>query len=180
VRQAAGATSCGAQIIRSKISAAATVSLSNPASREPSALPTRLLLVVPLAIGEISVTTFLVDFDFPFRRGHHPAFYVRQLALLCVTAALAFLVTNWPRRHALLAEWRARLRPGDWRLTLVLNLALFVFLTLATIEFSRYVATSDHSPQALYGVNLLPLGAIGLSLLWLVAPGGCWRALLRH
>ena len=156
------------------------MSLSNPASREPSALPIRLLLVVPLAIGEILVTTFLVDFDFPFRRWHHPAFYVRQLALLCVAAALAFLVTNWPRRHALLAEWRARLRPGDWRLPLVLNLALFVVLTLATIEFSRYVATLDHPPRALYGVYLLPLGAIGLSLLWLVAPSGFWRALLRH
>jgi exosortase E/protease (VPEID-CTERM system) len=143
-------------------------------------MPIRFLLIVPLAIGELLVTTFLVDFDFPFRLWHHPAFYVRQLALLCVAAALAFVVTSWPRRHAVLAEWRARLQPGDWRLPLILNLSLFIVLTLATIEFSLYVATLDHPPRALYGVYLLPLGAIVLSLLWLAAPYEFWRALLRH
>ena len=127
------------------------------------------------------VTRFLFVFDLPIPAWQRPAYFAPTFALLFVASALAFVVTSWPKRQLLVESWLAQVRPGGWRLPLVVNIALFVVLTIATVEFSRYVATVDRPPWGLYSAYLVPLAATGLSLMWLAAPVGFWRMFLtRH
>src|SRR6185295_10571686 len=95
-------------------------------------------------------------------------------------SALAFVVVSWPIRHVLDSSWLAQVRPGGWRLPLVVNIALFVVLTTATVEFSRYVAIVDRPPWGLFSAYSVLLATTGLSLVWLAAPLRFWRMVLTH
>jgi exosortase E/protease (VPEID-CTERM system) len=152
---------------------------SNAASRQQSAAPIRLLMFATLAVGEMLVTSFLYAVpNFPGLL--NPSYYVRQLTLLCVASALAFVVVSWPVRHGFVSSWLAQVHPGGWRLPLVVNIALFVVLAIATAEFSRYVAIVDRPPWGLFSAYLVLLATTGLSLLWLAAPFVFWRMVLTH
>ena len=147
--------------------------------RQQSAAPIRLLMFATLAVGEMLVTSLL--YALPNSPALlNPSYYVRQLALLCVASALAFVVVSWPIRRVLVSSWLAQVRPGGWRLPFVVNIALFAVLTTATAEFSRYVAIVDRPPWGLFSAYLVLLATTGLSLLWLAAPIVFWRMVLTH
>lgn len=152
---------------------------SNAASRQQSTPMIRLHLFAGLSVGEMLVTSLLFIWDKSVP-AWNPTFYVRQLALLCIASAVAFVVSSWTKRDLLLASWLAEIRPGDWRRPLAVNLSLFVVLTISTIAFSRHAAADDPS-LGLFGVYCVPLAATALSLLWLAAPVAFWRKFLsRH
>ena len=150
------------------------------ASRPYYAALTRLLVFAVLAGGEMLATSLLFVGDLPRSSLQDVQYYVRQLVLLCVAGALAFVVVSWPKRHVLIAGWLARLTPGSWRLPLAVNLALFVLLTIATVAFSRYVATVSEPPWGLYSAYLVLLAATGMSLVWVAAPFSAWRSLVSQ
>jgi exosortase E/protease (VPEID-CTERM system) len=147
---------------------------STAASRQQSGALIRLLLFAVLAVCEILVTYLLFVSDLPIPRR------IRQLPLLCVASALAFVVTSWPKRHVLVESWLAQARSEDWRLPFVVNIALFVILTIATVAFSRYAPTVEQPAWGLFSAYLVPLVATALSLLWLAAPFSFWRTCLTH
>lgn len=141
---------------------------------------TRLLLLAVLAGGEMLAISLLFTGDLPHSLLQDVQYYVRQLVLLCVAGALAFVVVSWPKRHVLVEGWLARVTPGSWRRPLAVNLVLFVFLTIATVAFSRYIATVSEAPWGLYSAHLGLLAATGVSLMWLAAPFGVWRSLVNQ
>lgn len=153
-----------------------THAASHPYSH--SAVLTRLLLAVVLAVVEMLVTSWLFVLDLLLPAWRTPQFYIRELALLCVASAIAFAVVNWPKHHVLLESMMAHTRSGSWRVPLVVNLVLFAILTIATVEFSRFAATADTIPWIVYAAYLVPLVATGVSLMWLAAPVGVWRLLV--
>ena len=149
---------------------------------DPTAL-IRLLLAAVFAVGEILIISLLFDPDWQSRilqKLLYLQYFVRQLALLCITSALAFVIISWPKRHVIVESWLAQVRPGGWHLLLVANIALFVGLAIATVEFSRYTSAVDQPPWGLYSAYLVLLAATGLSLILLVAPFSFWRQLLSH
>jgi len=149
---------------------------------DPTAL-IRLLLAAVFAVGEILIISLLFDPDWQSRilqKLLYLQYFVRQLALLCITSALAFVIISWPKRHVIVESWLAQVRPGGWHLLFVANIALFVGLTIATVEFSRYTSAVDQPPWGLYSAYLVLLAATGLSLILLVAPFSFWRQLLSH
>jgi exosortase E/protease (VPEID-CTERM system) len=149
---------------------------------DPTAL-IRLLLAAVFAVGEILIISLLFDPDWQSRilqKLLYLQYFVRQLALLCITSALAFVIISWPKRHVIVESWLAQVRPGGWHVLLVANIALFVGLAIATVEFSRYTSAVDQPPWGLYSAYLVLLAATGLSLILLVAPFSFWRQLLSH
>lgn len=153
---------------------------SDVASRSYDAALTRLLLFAGLASGEMLATSLLFASDLPRSLLQDVQYYVRQLVLLCIAGALAFVVVSWPKRHVLIEDWLARVTPGSWRLPLAVNMVFFVFLTIATVAFSRYIATVSEPPWGLYSAYLVLLAATGASLMWLAAPFGVWRSLVSQ
>ena len=151
---------------------------SDLASDRHSAALIRLLLFVGLGVTEAIATSLLFVLDAPLAGIREVQYYVRQLALVAIAAAIAFAVISWPRRHALAERWSAQIQTGSWRQPLAVNLALFGLLVIATIGFSRYVATVDRAPWALYSAYLLLVAATGVSLALLAAPLSAWRSLV--
>lgn len=153
---------------------------SGAASHQHSAVLTRLLLFAVLAGGQMLATSLLFAGDLPRSVLQDVQYYVRQLVLLCAACALAFVVMIWPKRHVVIDGWLAHVTPGGWRLPLVVNLALFVLLTIATVAFSRYMATISEPPWGLYSAYLVLLAATGVSLIWVAAPFSAWRSLVSQ
>jgi exosortase E/protease (VPEID-CTERM system) len=151
---------------------------SDLASDRYAAALIRLLLFVGLALTEAAVTSLLFVPETPIADIHAVQYYVRQLVLVAIAAAMAFAVISWPMRYALAESWSAEIESGSWRQPLAVNLALFCLLVIATIAFSRHVSTVDRVPWALYSAYLLLLVATGVSLALLAAPFRVWRSLV--
>jgi exosortase E/protease (VPEID-CTERM system) len=146
-----------------------------------STASTRLLLFTVLAGGEMLAISLLFTGDLSPTVLRGVQYYVRQLVLLCVAGALAFVVVSWPKRHDLIATWVEHVTPVSWRLPLAVNLTLFAFLAMSTIAFSRYVGTVSEPPWGVYCAYLVLLATAGVSLMWVAAPLSAWRSLLeRH
>jgi exosortase E/protease (VPEID-CTERM system) len=129
----------------------------------------RALLVVCLALGEMLAITSLYAFD---ARGSN-AF--RQVALLCVSAATAFIVLGWGKRDVHLASLMSALASREWRLPLAFNIVSFAALTLSTVALSR---DGPSAGRVLIALQCLALAATALSVLGLAAPAAFWRQLL--
>ena len=85
---------------------------------DPTAL-IRLMLAAVFAVGEILIISLLFDPDWQSRilqKLLYLQYFVRQLALLCITSALAFVIISWPKRHVIVESWLTQVRPGGWRL----------------------------------------------------------------
>src|SRR5688572_24901423 len=87
-----------------------------------STASTRLLLFTVLAGGEMLAISLLFTGDLSPTVLRGVQYYVRQLVLLCVAGALAFVVVSWPKRHDLIATWVEHVTPVSWRLPLAVNL----------------------------------------------------------
>ena len=153
---------------------------SGAAPLQHSVVLTRLLLFALLAGGEMLATSLLFTGDLPRSALQDVQYYLRQFVLLCAAGALAFVVVSWPKRHALIEGWIAHVTPGSWRLPLAVNLALFVLLAIASVAFSRYVATINAPPWGLYSAYLVLLAATGVSLMWVASPFSVWHSLVSQ
>ncbi len=151
---------------------------SDLASDRHAAAVIRLLLFIGLAVTEATVTSLLFVLDAPIAGIREVQYSFRQLVLVAIAAAIAFAVISWPNRHALAESWSAEIERASWRRPLAVNLALFGLLMIATIAFSRHVATVDRAPWALYSAYLLLVAATGASLALLAAPLRAWRSLV--
>jgi exosortase E/protease (VPEID-CTERM system) len=146
--------------------------------RQPAAALPRLLLVVGLGVAEAVTTSLLFGIEAAFTDLKEVQYYVRHVALVAIASTIAFAVISWPKRQTLIEHWSTQIERGSWRQPLAVNLVLFAILVVATIGFSRHVATVDRAPWELYSAYVLLLAATGVSLALLAAPLGFWRTII--
>ena len=141
----------------------------------------RPLCAIELGAGQILATSLLFSFEANIPAWQHPAYWLRQLEMLAIVAAVASVVLAWPRRREIGEIWQATAAGTSWRRPLVVNLVLFGVLMLATVGITAAAERSPGAPPwGLLWLYMLPLAATAVSLVLLAAPVAFWTEALSR
>ena len=141
---------------------------------------TRPTVAAALAAIEVLAISLLFSFEVDVPYWLHPAYWLRQLQMLAIVAAVAWAIIMWPRRQEIVELWSATASGQSWRFPLLVNLLLFVALAVATVAFTLHAQQAASPPWGLFALFCVPLAATALSLVWLFAPPGFWKGLVSR
>ena len=139
-----------------------------------------LIIFIGLLIVEFITTSYLFSYQPDYlTKWENPVVYVKYLIYAGITFLVIFAVVAWPKRDIFLELWRASVSGSSQAGRIVLNLAIFAVLTIATSAFSRYAQASHEFPWLVFSAYMLLLCIAGASLAMVVAPPGFWLKSIR-
>ena len=138
----------------------------------------RLFAFCALACVEVFVTSFAFNFPTALVDWANPVTYAKLAAQTGLLAIIVLAVLTWPDRATIARTWERTTQTHNWRASVLLNIALFAALLIATLGFSAIAAGADHPPWIAFAGYCTLLLVTGLSLLLVAAPLSFWRSLI--
>lgn len=136
-------------------------------------LPWHVLVCVVLALSEVIVAHSFFEIPELKLGWSNPAYVANKLALLLLTASIAFPILAWPRRAQLLPAWSPTLGQGAFVGATLANLLSFAVLLLARARFADF-GMEAAIPAGWLWLYFTAVLATGGSLLLVAAPASLW------
>ena len=139
----------------------------------------RLFAFCALACVEVFVTSFTFNFPTALVDWANPVIYAKLAAQTALLAIIVLAVLTWPDRATITQTWERTTQAHNWRASVLVNIALFAALLIATLGFSAVAAGAQHPPWIAFAGYCALLSVTGLSLLLVASPLAFWRSLIR-
>ena len=147
--------------------------------RAPSIIWRSVLIIF---LGLLQALVLSVAYDPPFVNQERSLAlqlilsFAGDLAHIAVLCVAGYALLNWPRRQALLNEWRHSLKSHPIALWLSLNLVLFMATVMASLVLSSSAEIYTQWIAPYFGL----LAILGASLMLTAAPVGFWWSLISQ